>query len=132
MSKLASRWFGLFAVFAVLSCSLIVDTEEIDSGCGAGKKFCSGSCVNVSDPAYGCLAKGCEPCRRDNGVPHCVENGCEYDTCLYGWGCVDCSEQILSNPEHCGHCYNRCEPGETCSVGRCVPVDAGAGGEAGE
>jgi hypothetical protein len=123
----------LFAVSAALSCSLIVDTDEVDSGCGPGKKFCSGTCVDVGDPSYGCLQNGCEPCRRDNGVPRCEANDCEYDTCLYGWGCFDCREQILSNPAHCGGCNARCPiAGSTCSLGECIPPGgAGAGGEAG-
>jgi hypothetical protein len=134
MAKLARRWLGLFGVLAALSCSFIVETEEISSGCGIGKKFCFGDCVDADDPAYGCLENVCDPCLRDNGVPRCGEDGCEYETCLYGWGCFDCSVHILSNRDHCGHCYNPCtDPDSTCSEGRCVPPpDTGAGGEAGE
>lgn len=133
MSKRSSRCFGFIAVFAALSCSIIVKTDEIDSGCGSDKKLCLGECVDVGDPAYGCLEGVCEPCRRDNGVPRCGTNGCEVDTCLYGWGCPDCNVRILSNPDHCGHCYNECDDDWTCSVGRCVPPPgSGSGGEGGQ
>jgi hypothetical protein len=132
MSKRSFRWFVLVAVLAALACSFIVDTDEIVEGCGSGKKLCAGVCVDIGDPAYGCLPNVCEPCRRDHGIPRCGANDCEYETCLYGWGCSDCRRQILSDPEHCGGCNKSCDGG-TCRCGLCVDsIDAGAGGQAGD
>ena len=133
MSKRFFRWFLLVAVLAGLSCSFIVDTDQIDEGCASGKKLCAGTCVDIDDPAYGCQSGCGEPCRRENGIPRCGESGCEFETCLYGWGCSDCSEQILSDPEHCGGCNQACDAGLACSCGQCVdPDDAGVGGQAGD
>jgi hypothetical protein len=130
MATRARRCFGLIGLCGALSCSLIVDTDGIDSGCGDRKKLCAGNCVSVDDPSYGCDS-GCEPCRREDGIPGCESGACVYETCLYGWGCPNCTEQVLSNPEHCGSCDIACNPDQICSVGVCIPADTGGGGEGG-
>jgi hypothetical protein len=127
------RWVGVGALTSAAACSLLVDTSGLDEGCPSGRKFCAGSCVPVNDAAYGCEETGCEPCRRDNGVPRCDGTECVWDTCLYGYGCEQCTARILIDPENCGFCRHACDPDEqTCSAGECVPPGSGgAGGEAG-
>ncbi|HEX6767052.1 MAG TPA: hypothetical protein VF103_16260 [Polyangiaceae bacterium] len=87
----------------------------------------------MNDAAYGCEATGCEPCRRDNGVPRCDGTECVWDTCLYGFGCNECTARILIEMANCGYCGHECKEGkETCSAGECVPLGSGgAGGESG-
>ena len=128
------RLFG--AALGSLACSLVVDTSEIDSGCGDGKKFCAGTCVGVDDPAYGCTLDRCDPCRLDpfgnafgdRVIPKCERGVCVAETCAFGYGCPDCSKRLLTDPANCGKCGNPCDGEQTCSLGSCVS-DGGAGGE---
>jgi hypothetical protein len=123
---------------ATLACSLVVDTSEIDSGCGAGLKFCEGRCVRVNDPVYGCTLDQCRPCVDDGGdpfgdriIPKCDGELCVVERCVFGFGCDECSRNLLADPANCGKCGEPCEVGlETCSNGACIPA-WGAGGEAG-
>ena len=57
MGTRAMRLLGLVVVCTGLSCSIIVDTDGIDSGCGDRKKLCGGTCVSVGDPSYGCSSQ---------------------------------------------------------------------------
>ena len=128
----ARRWLGVAAVAGAGACSLIVDTSGVDEGCPSGEKFCAGRCVPVNDPTYGCQPAGCEPCRTDNGVPRCgADQRCEFDACLYGFGCLDCSAKILIDEDNCGACGHPCADKETCASGSCEGA-GGAGGEGGE
>ena len=132
------RLAGLVLVLGAFACSLVVDTSELDQGCGTGKKFCGDACVNVSDPSYGCSDNACTPCPKgtftDRFVPKCDEGRCAVDHCLYGYGCDDCSARILTDPLNCGGCRVECGSGRTCSEGSCVDSlgSAGAGGQGGE
>src|SRR5262245_5198779 len=115
------RFLGVAAFASAAACSLLVDSSELDEGCPSGRKYCGGSCVPVNDPAYGCETTGCEPCGRDNGVPRCDGTECVWDTCLYGFGCEECTAKILIDPNNCGFCGHPCTPVEqTCSAGECV------------
>jgi hypothetical protein len=125
------------AALGTLACSLVVDTSEIDSGCGAGAKYCEG-CVRIDDPAYGCKPDRCEPCRFDaNGnefgdrvIPKCDREVCVVETCVFGYGCPDCSKSLLSDRTNCGECGEICTEGlQTCREGVCVDLP-GVGGAA--
>jgi hypothetical protein len=138
MARALFRLPSIAAIAGAVACSLAVDTSDIDSGCGPNRKFCDGTCVSVDEPAYGCTQEGCAPCQRDllgepfgdRLIPKCENNVCVPDRCAFGYGCEGCKERILTNPFHCGSCFNRCDPGLTCSLGECVGA-GGAGGEAG-
>jgi hypothetical protein len=124
-AAIAAAW--LFA----LSCSLVVDTSEIDGGCGSGRKLCAGKCVEQDDEAYGCTPNLCDPCRLTNAIPRCEGNTCVVDACLLGFDCPEertgCHTNILVDSAHCGDCQTACQTGESCSNGQCVadPVDSG-------
>ena len=114
-----------------LSCSLVVDTSDVDRGCGSGRKLCADTCVQVSDPAYGCTPDLCDPCRLTNAIPRCEDDTCVVNACLLGFDCPDektgCHTNILVDPANCGHCQTACQAGESCSDGRCVLGQAGSG-----
>lgn len=128
---------GIFALALVtLACSLVIDTSEIDAGCGDDMKICAGSCVRIDDPAYGCTMTECSPCEDGQGdpfgdrrLPICNGTDCDTDTCAFGFGCNDCTVPVLSDPANCGSCGNDCDPGWICLLGVCEDPDAiGAGG----
>ena len=136
MQRPRPRLLTLAVLGALSSCSLLVDTSEIDGGCGDGKKYCEEKCVSVNEPFYGCSATDCNPCRGDHVVNRCEDGTCVFVECVHGWGCEDCTANLLTDPEHCGTCQNDCGSGWTCSGGVCVPpeggrVDPGAGGAGG-
>ena len=142
MSRALQRMLGFSVIFGVLACSLIVETDEIDSGCEPTTKFCAGRCVKVSDPTYGCKSEGCDPCQRDGEgdpfgdryVPKCVGDKCEIDRCAFGWGCEHCDVMLFNDDRNCGQCMNDCTlSGKRCAAGTCVPEDGvgGAGGSPG-
>jgi hypothetical protein len=122
---LAAAWL------CALSCSFVVDTSEVDRGCGPGRKLCAGKCVEQSDHAYGCTPDLCDPCRLTNAIPRCDGNTCVVNACLFGFDCPDettgCFTNILVDRENCGHCDADCQKGESCSNGACVPGQAGSG-----
>ena len=131
------RLFALTVLGAVSACSLLVDTSEIDAGCGDGMKYCEEKCVSVTEPFYGCSGPPlCNPCPGDNVVNRCENGACVFVECVHGWGCDDCTANLLTDRRNCGECLNDCGPGFTCSGGVCVPpqggrVDPGAGGAGG-
>jgi hypothetical protein len=119
-----------------VGCTLLVDTSEIDGGCGTGRKVCDGRCVEIDDPAFGCspVSNACDPCeRRDNAKIDCnpTTNACETVGCVYPFiGCgqplTSCEIQALFDPENCGGCHLHCLDGARCSQGLCCPADGGA------
>ena len=127
--RLHHEIFGVALVS--LACSLVIDTSEIDAGCGEGMKICAGSCVRIDDPAYGCTRTECSPCEDSEGdpfgdrrLPICEGTSCVTDTCAYGFGCDDCTVPILSDPMNCGRCRNSCDPGSVCLLGVCQDPNA--------
>jgi hypothetical protein len=124
----ALRFSGFSLVFGVVACSLLVDTSEIDAGCGPGTKFCAEQCVSIDEPFYGCEASGCQRCPGDHVVTRCNDGECEDVSCALGWGCTGCTASLFTDPTNCGHCGNVCKTGETCSAGICMLPDSGAGG----
>lgn len=116
------RTLRAFGLASAIGCSLVVDPSDIDAQCGPGRKLCPDQlCVAIDDPAYGCSATLCAPCRQvPNAMPACDGEECVFHACAVGFGCVDCSENILTSEEHCGECNRRCGMGETCQDGACV------------
>ncbi|HEX2673621.1 MAG TPA: hypothetical protein VHM25_22235 [Polyangiaceae bacterium] len=123
-SLIAAGWL------CALSCSLVVDTSDIDQGCGSNRKLCGDQCVELSDPAYGCTRDECAPCRLTNAIPRCDGETCVVAACLFGFDCPEektgCLTNVLVDSEHCGHCDTACTDGTSCSNGKCVLGQAGS------
>jgi hypothetical protein len=119
-----------FGWLCALSCSLVIDTSDVDRGCGSNRKLCGDKCVEQSDPAYGCTPTECDPCRLTNAIPRCDGQMCVVAACLLGFDCPEeqagCLTNVLVDPEHCGHCDMACQQGESCSNGTCVAGQAGS------
>lgn len=109
-----------FTVAAVLGCSLLLDTSDIDAGCGDDRKVCNGRCVSNQDPAFGCRLTRCAPCELPNAVPACEAGECRVRACLYGFGCPDCRANLLTDEFNCGECGTVCASGMLCSDGSCI------------
>jgi hypothetical protein len=115
-------------ILAAFGCSLLVDTSELDAGCPEGTKLCPGAgCVAIDDPAYGCRPDTCTRCPNVlHAVAVCVENSCS-GVCLEGFGCSNCTANLLADEDNCGGCCGGrspcefdCEDGEYCQNGTCV------------
>jgi cysteine-rich repeat protein len=94
--------------------------------CPASTKSCSGACVGLDDPAYGCAASDCAPCNQTHATASCASGACAV-SCESGWG--DCDgdsengcETDLSSDTACGSCSNACPAGESCASGKCQAV----------
>ena len=132
---------GLPALFLAASCSLVVDTEELQAGaagldCGEDAKVCPDRlaltrsvCVSKSNPSYGCASSKCGSCQLANATPRCDNDGnCAVASCLERY--KDCNEtaddgceaDLDRDERNCGSCDNECkaENGLTaCSKGQC-------------
>ena len=118
-----ARWFTLaLGLFGLESCTLLVDTSELDAGCGDGMKFC-GRCVTLDDPAYGCDSGVCTPCEFPHAIPECLNGECVAKSCLYGYGCQSCTASILTEERNCGECGHVCADSERCVDGVCARVN---------
>jgi hypothetical protein len=109
-----------------VACTLLVDTSEIDQGCGPLQKACDGRCVEISDPTYGCGSSNCDnsDCpSSDRGIVGCVGNSCQIVACLAGFACTDCTVNILTDETNCGSCNALCDSDESCSNGECCTPD---------
>jgi len=123
-SIIAAGWL------CALSCSLVVDTSDVDQGCGSGRKLCGGKCVDITEAAYGCTPDECAPCRLTNAIPRCNGGACVVDACLFGFDCPEektgCLTNILVDSAHCGNCDKACDEGTSCSNGKCIGGQAGS------
>jgi hypothetical protein len=93
--------------------------------CAAGYKSCAQSCVQISDPAYGC-GSGCMPCALPHADARCAGAACAIKACEPGF--QDCDgdpsngcEADLEQPSHCGACGTACAPGQVCTASGCAP-----------
>jgi hypothetical protein len=127
-----------------LSCTLAVDTEELQAGaagldCGLDAKVCPdrlarerGTCVLITNTAYGCGAKSCSPCAMPNATARCDnDHVCRVGTCegryknCNGKDDDGCEADLDRDERNCGACDNQCstENGVTaCSQGQCLIV----------
>lgn len=109
--------------------------------CGDGKKLCSGECVALDDPRYGCAAESCEPCGLTNTKSHsCDAAGkCAVEQCAPGWDFCDATKGCTVDPfspDTCNGCGARggkaCALSEVCLNRACVDAasatDCGAPG----
>jgi hypothetical protein len=102
-----------------------------DAPCEAGSKLCSGKCVSLDDPSYGCAASSCSGCVLQNAVPKCTQGACDVGMCSIGWGNCDgkvsngCEADLVTSPGHCGNCQTTCPPPQWCvGGGCCAPLGA--------
>lgn len=63
----------------------------------------------VPDGGIGRPDSGCQPRPEECNL---VDDDCD--------GRVDEGFALLTDPEHCGNCFRRCLPGQTCARGQCV------------
>jgi hypothetical protein len=113
--------YGIVATFSSLwGCTLLVDISDIDRHCKTDEKFCGGRCVLQNLPAYGCTSELCGPCDLNNAEQGCEGGVCVAKSCLYGFGCADCTAYILADERNCGVCGHICPATETCRNGECV------------
>src|SRR4051794_24013365 len=95
------------------ACSFLQDWDAMDNRqCGAGKKTCGDKCVGYEDPATGCGALSCSPCKAAHvqlsGFT-CTSGQCAIHKCEDGWfactndvanGC-ETPESQLDGDHHC-------------------------------
>jgi hypothetical protein len=112
-------------------------------GCSAGSKNCSGACVQIDDPAFGCTTASCTTCSTDvRGTYTCVAGACKQAGCQTGYklcggaclpadaahGCggATCDACTgLNGAPACttgGACTMKCDPGYKLCGGTCVSV----------
>jgi hypothetical protein len=132
---------ALLAFAALGACTLAIDLGPLKDGiCPAGEKACDDRCISVTNPNYGCTARGCAPCTLPNAIAICTPAGaCALGACVGNYRDCNgnpedgCEVDIDHDPNHCGSCIaNPCmtphgTPG--CADGRCSTgaCDAGYG-----
>ncbi|MBN9163262.1 MAG: hypothetical protein BGO98_32770 [Myxococcales bacterium 68-20] len=97
-------------------------------GCGAGRLYCNGKCVDPKGDDQNCGGCGnvCDPsgdggASRPNTYFGCIDGECGRYKCKDGH--IDCDgdrlngcEADLLSREHCGGCGNACAPGQECQL----------------
>jgi len=141
-----SRYFGLIVSSFVVLAGCVGDSPAtgVDAGdgsapCSVGTKSCSGQCVQVNDPKYGCDPVSCTACPADttkHQAPTCDTNAkCAFSTaCDTGFGDCDanpangCETSTGTDVANCGTCKNTCGTTNTsavaCTAGKCAPTCA--------
>lgn len=128
----AARRCAALLFVVVPGCTVSLDLAELQEGCPEGTKACDSTCVTLDDPAYGCAAESCTPCRVTGGTARCDADGeCAIATCKEGFKACDGACVSASNPLY-GCARNGCDPcilpdatatctstGE-CGVGSCI------------
>jgi len=117
------RAAGSACLALVIGCSLLVDASDIDARCAPGQKLCDQLCVEIDDPAYGCSVTLCPPCPQlSHAIQACDGTQCIVESCEFGFGCDDCSQNLLTSEQHCGGCAVACATGSLCEDGECRPA----------
>lgn len=113
--------------------------------CAAGQKLCSGACVSVDRPEYGCGADSCDACRIPNATPRCnAQHMCDIAVCYQAYGDCDKNEQngcevsVRLDPDHCAGCGLKCPElpnaergcGDACTIWRCSSGFSDCNGDA--
>ncbi len=105
--------------------------------CGANEVLCDGACIDPTTNNSYCGATDCSTGNDEDDGESCDPNGgfsCVDGTCQCADGSADCNDDgvcndLNSDNNHCGACFNACEtPDEMCVSGECVrdPGIAGA------
>lgn len=144
----AAFTFGLCSWLGVAACSLVVDTDSLQSSCGPGTKACEITpgkltCVSTAEPEYGCARESCVPCTLSHAVEVCGDDGeCTIATCEMPFDSCDfnakngCEVDKDTDYEHCGSCNTSCAEAlrdmprtvkAQCSARRCVVKDCEEG-----
>jgi hypothetical protein len=104
------------------------------AGCAGNEKLCSGVCVKIDDPNFGCSQTACDACAAlPNGAAACAGNVCVLGDCNTGFKNCDgndangCEANIQTDITQCGACGSPCQvPFATaacvngkCEVGAC-------------
>jgi hypothetical protein len=84
------------AIFAGLSCELVVSTDALQNGqCGAGLKACPNpqggakECVDLDDPGFQCASTACSPCALPHAIEICNASGsCAIGSCTQSTNAV--------------------------------------------
>lgn len=120
----------------VLGCSLVVQEDKLQEGCGegllecagecralddplcceAGSKMCGGTCVSEQLVRYGCASSQCEPCFYPHAQAECDGRlgECVLASCTGAFADCDdepengCETDTDYSPQHCGACGNEC------------------------
>ena len=106
---LAAAWL------CALSCSLVVDTSDVDEGCGPGRKLCAGECVKQNEKAYGCTPHWLRSVSADQCHSSLQKRNLRRrKLCLWlRLSRVDetagCLINVLVDKENCGDCNTKCE-----------------------
>jgi hypothetical protein len=122
-----ASWCLCIGLISISACSLLVDTDAVDSGCTAEQKWCEGSCVARDNAAYGCSSDLCSPCSLANAIPRCKSGECVVAACLFGFGCPSddgCQVNVTIDRNHCGRCGNVCHApcrNAECVITECEP-----------
>lgn len=87
--------------------------DKPSPGCPVGQRMCSGACVSLNDPNYGCGDPSCNACPSTHGTMACQANKCVVAACDPGY--ADCNkvsgdgcEVDLSLAASCGACNAVC------------------------
>jgi hypothetical protein len=94
-------------------------------GCPSGQKTCSGQCVAIDDPAFGCGATTCASCSFPNATAKCSSGGCAFGSCNGSYKDCDkktsngCETDASSDVDNCGFCGDACGQNGSCVSGAC-------------
>jgi hypothetical protein len=132
------RFCFLVLLGFMASCTLAVDTDALNEGCGEGTKLCDGVCVSILDTETGCGSPSCVPCALQHADVLCAPSGaCVIATCTDPYEDCDgnpangCEVNLDSDPKFCGSCNadpcdlpnverQACSRG-SCAIGKCAP-----------
>jgi serine/threonine protein kinase len=102
--------------------------------CGHGFKLCTGQCVSVDRPDFGCGGDTCQSCRIVNATARCNQrHECDVAVCYQDFDDCDgdnsngCETNVRIDPDHCGGCSHKCPElahavrgcGDVCTIWRC-------------
>ncbi|MEZ4226170.1 MAG: hypothetical protein R3B13_34810 [Polyangiaceae bacterium] len=107
-------------------------------GCSAAQKLCTGVCVALEDPTFGCSNSGCDPCSLANASTQCFQGQCALASCKGSFANCDadpnngCETDVSQETAHCGDCGRACSTAKavqsSCETGVCQHrCEAGAG-----
>ncbi|HQP37874.1 MAG TPA: hypothetical protein PLI95_21980, partial [Polyangiaceae bacterium] len=107
-----------------------------EASCSGSTKECSGQCVSIDDPAWGCTASSCTACDLPHATAGCASGACSVASCEPSW--ADCNATAADGCEvdlnteltHCGACDSVCafaQATASCEGGECKFVACESG-----